>query len=66
MFSTMCFLLASEMFSKQAAKRSPNLEEDMLIFSRIGEKGIFILVSTIHSDFHVYSPLKNHSSLETS
>lgn len=32
MFSTMFFLLASEMFSKQAAKRSPSLEEDMVIF----------------------------------
>lgn len=30
MFSTMYFLLASEMFSKQAAKRSPTLEEDMI------------------------------------
>lgn len=32
MFSTMYFLLASEILSKQAAKRNPSLEEAMVIF----------------------------------
>ena len=32
MFSTMHFFLASEMFNKQAAKRSPTRQEDMVIF----------------------------------
>ncbi len=52
MFSTMYFLLASEIFSKQAAKQSPSLEEDMVIF--LGEKVLFILVSVVCSYFHVH------------
>lgn len=31
MFSTTYFFLASEMFNKQAAKRSPTRQEDMVI-----------------------------------
>lgn len=48
MFSTTYFLLASEIFSKQAAKQSPSLEEDMGDFSRrksivhFGLCGVFI------------------------